>query len=40
MEYEAVPAQLTATQELPGLGSVLGRLDSVLVSPYRAAARR
>ncbi|WP_405869952.1 hypothetical protein OHB11_00850 [Streptomyces zaomyceticus] len=31
MEYEAVPAQLTATQELPGLGSALGRLDSFLV---------
>ncbi|MFB7833733.1 hypothetical protein [Streptomyces sp. NPDC056056] len=31
MEYEAVPAELTATQALPGLGSAAGRLDSFLV---------
>ncbi|MFD9245771.1 hypothetical protein ACFV0D_28355 [Streptomyces sp. NPDC059556] len=31
MEYDAVPAELTAAQELPGLGSALGRLDSFLV---------
>ncbi|KQX51007.1 MULTISPECIES: hypothetical protein [unclassified Streptomyces] len=31
MEYEAVRAELTATEELPGLGSALGRLDSLLV---------
>jgi hypothetical protein len=31
MEYEAVRAELAATEELPGLGSALGRLDTQLV---------
>ncbi|MFB7369952.1 hypothetical protein ACFC0D_08940 [Streptomyces sp. NPDC056222] len=31
MEFEAVRAELTATEELPGLGAALGRLDSLLV---------
>ncbi|MEU1231513.1 hypothetical protein [Streptomyces sp. NPDC005828] len=31
MEYEAVGAELTATEDLPGLGSALGRLDCLLV---------
>ncbi|MEU7390467.1 hypothetical protein [Streptomyces tanashiensis] len=31
MEYEAVGAELTATEDLPGLGSALGQLDCLLV---------
>ncbi|MFE7516453.1 hypothetical protein ACFU8I_35270 [Streptomyces sp. NPDC057540] len=31
MEYEAVGAELTAAEDLPGLGSALGQLDCLLV---------